>query len=333
MGDKKQASEIIREIREGERVLTNQRPRQSLVPFYLQLLEEPHDDEVLMVLRYSLRDEYLLHNEFEAAAAIALEEIARRPNHPMPLLILAGQKHHSEGDPQAALPFALKAVVLADGVREWRRHARATLLRVAGDLGDVELVRACMVEIVDLELAPGEPDVGREADLLKLAKRVGVEEQILDRYRNFVRYPTGAITTRPATVSDANFILKLEALCMRKHAEALWGTWRPSASAETLDVAGHEIIEVAGHLAGCVAVTWHDDHLFVDKLYIHPDRQGHGAGAIILERKVSEAAARKLPTVLSVLTTNPADSFYRREGFAIVSETTERRRMMKSIEG
>jgi GNAT superfamily N-acetyltransferase len=331
MTNTKQTSKILREIRETARALRKRWPRPSLVGYYLQLLEEPQNDEVGFFLRDSLRDEYVMLGDFEAATAIALEHIAERPAHPLPLLSLVGQKHHHEGDPGAALPLALKAVALADEVREWRRHARATLLRVAADLGDHKTVQTCIVEILDLELAPGEPDIGREADLLKHAKDVGVEEQILDRYRAYVRYPAGAVRGRQATVSDADFILKLEELCMRTYAEALWGKWKPSATAETLDVSGHEIIEVAGHAAGCIAITWHDDHLFVDKLYIHPDRQGHGVGALVLEKKVSEAAARKLPTILSVLTTNPADGFYRREGFTVVSETSERRRMMKAV--
>jgi hypothetical protein len=71
-------------------------------------------------------------------------------------------------------------------VREFRRHARATLLRIAADLGDLQTVRNCMLEIINLDLARGEPDVGREADLLGRAKQVGVEEQILAQYQAFL---------------------------------------------------------------------------------------------------------------------------------------------------
>lgn len=118
---------------------------------------------------------------------------------------------------------------------------------------------------------------------------------------------------------------------MRAYAEALWGSWRPSDTAETLDLKGHEIIELDGQRCGCVAVVWHPDHMFIEKLYIDPAYQGRGIGAFALRAKTSFAAQRGLPTKLSVLTTNPADRFYRREGFTLESETLERRRFVKLV--
>ncbi len=118
---------------------------------------------------------------------------------------------------------------------------------------------------------------------------------------------------------------------MRGYAEALWGEWRPSASVETLEIAGHEIIEFDGERTGCVAVTWHPDHLFVGKLYIEPAFQGRGIGAFALKTQVEAAVRQGLPTRLSVLVTNPADRFYRREGFVLESETTERRRFIRPV--
>ncbi len=118
---------------------------------------------------------------------------------------------------------------------------------------------------------------------------------------------------------------------MRGYAEALWGSWRQSDTAETLDLAGHEIVEVAGRSCGCIAVSWHPDHMFVEKLYINPENQGRGIGGYALKAKVDLAAERGLPTKLSVLVTNPADRFYRREGFVLESETAVRRRFIKPL--
>lgn len=136
---------------------------------------------------------------------------------------------------------------------------------------------------------------------------------------------------RPADKPDAPYILRLEELCMRDYAVALWGSWRPSATVETLDVAGHEMIEHAGRAVGCIAVTWNPDYLFIDKLYIDPEFQNRGLGALALRHKTGEAAEHGLPTKLSVLTTNPANRFYEREGFVLESETPERRRMVRYI--
>ena len=140
-------------------------------------------------------------------------------------------------------------------------------------------------------------------------------------------------TLRPAVRSDASFLLELEEACMRGYAEALWGGWRPTATVETLDIEGHEIIEQDGEAVGCVAMKWHPDHLFIDKLYIAPAYQGRGIGAVVLRGKTEAAAAKGLPTKLSVLTTNPAERFYRREGFVLEAETPERRRFTKAVGG
>jgi len=137
---------------------------------------------------------------------------------------------------------------------------------------------------------------------------------------------------RPAKRSDAGYLLDLEEACMRAYAEALWGSWRPADTIETLDLSGHEIIELEGQPCGCVAVSWRSDHLFIEKLYIAPSYQGRGIGAFALRTKTDIAAERGLPTKLSVLTTNPADRFYKREGFTLEAETTERRQFSKAVQ-
>jgi ribosomal protein S18 acetylase RimI-like enzyme len=139
------------------------------------------------------------------------------------------------------------------------------------------------------------------------------------------------VTLRPANSTDAEYLLELEATCMRGYAEALWGNWRPSATLETFDTAGHEIIQVDGRAVGCIAVTLYPNHMFIDKLYIHPEFQGRGFGASVLRGKSDAAAAEGLRTKLSVLNTNPADKFYRREGFTLEAETTERRKFSKAV--
>ncbi len=172
----------------------------DLTPFLLAMLDETGDEDVRDQIRSTLRQEYLLHGNIEAATKLALQAIAKRPLAPMPLLALVSQKHYSEGNPAAALPLAIEAVALADAAREFRRHARATLLRVAAALGDTDLVRSCMVEIMNLTLTRGEPDVGREADVLALAEKAGVEREILDRYAEFLR---PSVTAGSVPTSDA----------------------------------------------------------------------------------------------------------------------------------
>lgn len=119
---------------------------------------------------------------------------------------------------------------------------------------------------------------------------------------------------------------------MRGYAEALWGgPWKPRRPLEAFDPAGYFLIARDGVVVGCVAETWERDHLFLVALYIDAPFQRQGIGAAVLRMKTDEVAARGLPTKLSVLATNPADAFYRREGFTVESETRERRRMVRGV--
>ncbi|MGO4714541.1 GNAT family N-acetyltransferase [Bradyrhizobium sp. 2TAF24] len=132
-----------------------------------------------------------------------------------------------------------------------------------------------------------------------------------------------SIDLRVAADADRPFLIRLEDLCMRGYATALWGRYTPSFEA-TSPLAGHRIVVAAGREAGCLATEDRGDHLWVAKLYIHPDYQRRGIGAIVLHHAVAEAQARDWPLRLSVLVTNPAQAFYRREGLRAYEHTPER---------
>jgi len=133
-------------------------------------------------------------------------------------------------------------------------------------------------------------------------------------------------TLRAAVPGDEPYLHWLEEACMRDYAVALWGSWRPRP-ADALILDEHRLIVADGEDAGCVSVTRREDHLWVNKLYVAPAYQKRGYGAIALRQVLGEAAAIGLPVRLSVLTTNPAVAFYRREGLVIYEETAERRFM------
>ena len=133
-------------------------------------------------------------------------------------------------------------------------------------------------------------------------------------------------TFRAAVPGDEPDLHWLEEACMRDYAVALWGSWRPRP-ADALILDEHRLIVADGEDAGCVSVTPRADHLWVNKLYVAPAYQKRGYGAFALRQVLGEAAAFGLPLRLSVLTTNPAVAFYRREGLVIYEETAERRFM------
>ncbi|MEP3881863.1 MAG: GNAT family N-acetyltransferase [Lentilitoribacter sp.] len=133
---------------------------------------------------------------------------------------------------------------------------------------------------------------------------------------------------REAADPDRRFVLWVEEVCMKEYAIALWGKWLRSTTVKTVDIAGHQIIELNSQAIGCVATTRFENYVQIDKLYITPDFQNRGFGADVL-RQIHDARPDDLPLRLSVLTTNPALKFYLREGFSVEKEDPERYTLLK----
>jgi ribosomal protein S18 acetylase RimI-like enzyme len=136
------------------------------------------------------------------------------------------------------------------------------------------------------------------------------------------------ITMRDATQSDGAFTLWLEQVCMQDYAIALWGQWRPSTTLDQIDLTGNQIILFNEHRVGCIAMKQKTDCLQITKFYISPEYQSHGIGSHVLQN-ITNTTPTGMPIRLSVLSTNPAITFYQRAGFVIESETNERRMMIK----
>jgi len=132
-----------------------------------------------------------------------------------------------------------------------------------------------------------------------------------------------AVVLRQAVSTDQRLVAYLEEVCMRDYAVALWGQWRPRP-AENFLADRHRIIVSDDTDIGCVETVRHDDHLWLGKLYLLPSHQRKGLGAEVLHEMILEARGFGLPLRLSVLTTNPAQAFYRREGLVARSNDQER---------
>lgn len=79
-------------------------------------------------------------------------------------------------------------------------------------------------------------------------------------------------------------------------------------------------IEVAGGRIGFVVVKPEPNALLLDHLYLHPDSQGQGIGAIVLARVIAEARAQGLPLKVGALRDSDANRFYLRHGFRLVGQ-------------
>lgn len=129
------------------------------------------------------------------------------------------------------------------------------------------------------------------------------------------------MTLRPATRADASMIVWLEEVAMKDYATRLWGVWRPSGTAEELDVSTHEMILSKGAVVGCLATRIDTLALHLLRLYLAPDARNNGIGSAVLETVVRRAGACGRAVKLRVLVNNPAVRFYRRHGFRTESQT------------
>lgn len=145
-----------------------------------------------------------------------------------------------------------------------------------------------------------------------------------------------AVSYRPLAASDREFCIRVHHLSMRAYVESLWG-WdevvqdRLAADFLTHRNAAHEIVIVNEIPIGYLSYQNADDALFLNKLHLHPDHQGHGHGSEIMLRLIGIARSAHKPIELSVLATNPgARSFYERHGFITIAANTEKIRMRRS---
>lgn len=79
-------------------------------------------------------------------------------------------------------------------------------------------------------------------------------------------------------------------------------------------------IETEGERVGFVVAKLQENALFLDHLYIRPNKQGKGIGAVVLARIIDEANARGLPVRVGALRGSDSNRFYVRHGFTLIEE-------------
>ena len=243
-----------------------------------------------------------------------------------------------------------------------------TLVAVAG--GRIVGFASIVAALGELRALYVSPDVGRRgvgARLLhgveKLAREQGLAELHLDSsltaerfygrhgyesewrathtLRTGLRMPcvrmrkrlarNGAITLRPATEADAEFVFAVLRAGLRPHVVATWGAWDEAWQhrrfLESFVPAMHQIVEESGRAVGCLAVEERSDQVFLARIFLLPEAQGRGIGTGLIRTLCASAHRRRLPVELSILKVNPARRLYERLGFTVVGETETHFRM------
>ena len=131
------------------------------------------------------------------------------------------------------------------------------------------------------------------------------------------------IALRQATAADSEFCFQLHKAAMGEYVTAIWG-WDEQRQRDFHArgfAPGHwQIITVDGADAGILIVDYRPGEVYLARIEIHPDYQGHGIGTRLIGALIDEAAQRGQDLVLDVLTVNPrARALYQRLGMTEVA--------------
>ena len=128
----------------------------------------------------------------------------------------------------------------------------------------------------------------------------------------------------PVHAADFEALLALRIAAMRESLQRL-GRFDPErARARFLasfapEFTRHVLLEA--QRVGFLTVTPDAGSLLLDHLYIHPDHQGRGLGALLLQRVFAEADAAGLELRVGALKESASNRFYLRYGFVVLHET------------
>ncbi|MCG8524927.1 MAG: GNAT family N-acetyltransferase [Opitutales bacterium] len=128
---------------------------------------------------------------------------------------------------------------------------------------------------------------------------------------------------QPTTVEDFGVLVDLRIDAMRESLEAI-GRFDRSRSIERFrsSFAPEKTKKIIkdGNLAGFIAFSEYDDHLYLDHLYIDPKFQSLGIGSIVLKSLIEHSEKEEKPVRLGALRSSKSNDFYKRHGFSITKE-------------
>jgi ribosomal protein S18 acetylase RimI-like enzyme len=132
-----------------------------------------------------------------------------------------------------------------------------------------------------------------------------------------------AIALRPTTPADTEFCYQLHKAAMGAYITAIWG-WDEQVQrafhARAFNVHRWQIITDGEVDVGMLDIDFRPEEIYLSRIEIHPDHQGHGIGTRLISALLDEAHQEGQELVLDVLAVNGrAQALYRRLGLREVA--------------
>lgn len=140
---------------------------------------------------------------------------------------------------------------------------------------------------------------------------------------------------RPATSDDHDALYQVYEASMGERVTRLygWETHQHRAFHTRLMtelLSDLQTIESGGRVAGLLLLERPESEIHIARIEVHPDFQGRGIGAGVIERIKDEAKQAGLPVTLDVFMINTdARRFYERLGFQVTHDSDEKRHHMR----
>ena len=141
---------------------------------------------------------------------------------------------------------------------------------------------------------------------------------------------------RKARATDSEFAFAVKEAAFREYVEQIWGwddTYQRDLHNRRFASQDLRIIQFHGTDVGFLSTRNTPDTFKVDQLYILPEYQGKGIGAVCMKRIIDDANLEQKPVTLQVLKINTrATAFYQRLGFTTVDENSTHFQMKRPPE-
>jgi uncharacterized protein HemY len=143
--------------------------------------------EIRRTLAFLIANELRSQGRYEESERYYLDLARQFPYDPIPVICLAEQKLHYEGELDEALAMSRHAVHIAFQTGNFRRQALGVQARIAQKLKDYPLVEQSLQSIMSLEIGTDQMDCTIERDFFDSLPVGAINDSLAQRYDRFAQ--------------------------------------------------------------------------------------------------------------------------------------------------